>query len=310
MFLSLLLAVAAPESAPCIVGKWDLNIAGETLFRFDISDASGRTKAVWERPENFEADGFSFKNVEGPQIERAAMSVKPVDGDVRIAFDDPRPGATPDVFRLHCVDPDHLRVTYEESRFEPLDFIRAKLGEGPLGPWSATETYSPIIKRSTNAEMTEIYNADQADRQSNNIDWSVVGPADKKRRARTAELLKSGALQSGEDYEHAAFVYQHGDTANDYLMAHLLAMIAVARGNPGAIWIASATLDRYLQTISKSQVLGTQYRTLQNGSVTQDPYDRDLVSDSMRQALHVRTQAEQEEQRKAFAKEAAAEKKP
>ena len=82
-------------------------------------------------------------------------------------------------------------------------------------------------------------------------------------------------------------------------------MIAAARGKPGAVWIASATLDRYLQAIGKPQVLGTQYKTPEESPATQEPYDRTLISDAMRKALQIPSKAEQELRRQQFTAKAA-----
>lgn len=151
----------------------------------------------------------------------------------------------------------------------------------------------------TNAEMTAIFDADQADRaDAMKIDWSMVGPRDQARAARTKALLDSGALESGEDFYHAAFVFQHGRTPEDHLLAHVLAIVAVARGRSDATWIAAATLDRYLQDIGQKQIYGTQFGWRQGAPVTQDPYDRTLVSDALRKATGVPVQAAQEERRK------------
>jgi len=154
--------------------------------------------------------------------------------------------------------------------------------------------------------MTSIFDADQADRNAADIDWTKVGPADRRRRVRTKALLDAGALQSGDDYYHAAFVFQHGEAPNDFLLAHLLAMIAVARGKAAAIWIASATLDRYLMNSGRPQVVGTQFQLPKGKAVSQEPYDRTLVSDAMRKALQVPPLAEQEKQRQGYEKEATA----
>jgi hypothetical protein len=75
-------------------------------------------------------------------------------------------------------------------------------------------------------------------------------------------------------------------------------MVAMARGNADAIWIASATLDRYLQAIGKPQVYGTQFLGKPGGKSTQEPYDRALVSDALRRQLGVPSLAEQEKQRR------------
>jgi len=87
---------------------------------------------------------------------------------------------------------------------------------------------------------------------------------------------------------HAAFVFQHGDKPDDYLLAHTLAMVAVKKGQPDALWIAAATLDRYLQRSEKPQIFGTQF-SKPNGQLqfTQEPYNRDLVSDGLRGELGI-----------------------
>ncbi|MGY2732979.1 hypothetical protein [Sphingomonas sp. UYP23] len=153
--------------------------------------------------------------------------------------------------------------------------------------------------RPSNAEMTAIYDADQAVRMSKTpIDWKLVRPADRARRTRTQELLGTGSLHSADDFYHAAYVYQHGDLPEDYLTAHALAVIAAARGKPEAAWIAAATLDRYLQSIGQPQIYGTQFRRSTGSDWSQEPYRRDLLSDALRRANGVPPIAEQEEKRK------------
>jgi hypothetical protein len=99
--------------------------------------------------------------------------------------------------------------------------------------------------------------------------------------------MDSGALRSGDDFWHAAFIFQHGDTPEDYLLAHSLAIVAAAHGRRDAAWIAAASLDRYLMRIGRKQVYGTQFVTPRGGSTTQEPYDRTTVSDALRIATGV-----------------------
>jgi hypothetical protein len=77
-------------------------------------------------------------------------------------------------------------------------------------------------------------------------------------------------------------------------------MVAVSKGEATAIWIAAATLDRYLQHINQKQVFGTQFSIDPQHKWTQEPYDRDLVSDAFRQQLGVPPQSVQAEQLKAY----------
>jgi hypothetical protein len=79
----------------------------------------------------------------------------------------------------------------------------------------------------------------------------VVNKSDSERRLATRRLLEEGALHTGEDFTWAAFLFQHGDTAHDYLLAHTLAVIVIKKGREDALWIATATLDRYLQSVQQ-----------------------------------------------------------
>jgi hypothetical protein len=144
--------------------------------------------------------------------------------------------------------------------------------------------------------MTRIYDEDQADRNSDGeIDWAKVTPRDEQRRLATRKLLETGALHTGGDFNHAAFVFQHGSTADDYLLAHTLAMVAVGKGERSSLWIASATLDRYLMMVKQPQVYGTQFMGSKDGGFSQEPYNRDLVSDALRGELGVPPMAQQVE---------------
>ena len=308
--LATFLAASSAIAMPCPTGTWNMQASGQTIFRFEIKTTPIGTTAIWARPEHLKMDGESFSRISGPVVRRPSQTVRSTNGDIEIGFNDPTAGATPDIFRLHCLNANHLRAIYLGTGFEPFELAKARAKDMALGPWEAGRDYLRLIARPTNAEMTAIFDADQADRQVDRIDWSRVGPADEKRRMRTKNLLDSGALQSGDDFYHAAFVFQHGVESKDYLMAHLLALIACARGKLGAVWIASATLDRYLQATDKPQVLGTQYNIPHAAPATQEPYDRTLVSDAMRKALHVPTMPEQEQRRQQYTARASEPKKP
>jgi hypothetical protein len=86
-----------------------------------------------------------------------------------------------------------------------------------------------------------------------------VGKRDKARLQRVRELYTGAALQTGEDYWHAAMVLQHSSEATDYLLAHELCVVAIAKGFDRAKWLAAASEDRFLQNIGRSQRFGTQY---------------------------------------------------
>ncbi len=138
-------------------------------------------------------------------------------------------------------------------------------------------------------ELKGIYEADQKDREGSvgAVDWTVVGPRDASRRKRVRELIDSGSLRTGKDYERAAMVFQHGDTPEDILFAHVLAVTALGKGGLSARWLAAASLDRYLHRLGQPQVFGTQFTNKDVSSKegwTMDPYNRQLLAPSLLEA--------------------------
>lgn len=157
------------------------------------------------------------------------------------------------------------------------------------------------VSMSDNAEMAAILAADQAVRQ----DFAAIlaggrenavrlHAEDAVRRAQVKALLDAGALRTAADFYAAALVYQHGDTAQDYLMAHTLAVAALGEGSTESPWLAAATLDRYLQKIGQPQIYGTQTLVRRGERPTREPFDHALIPDSIRKVLNVSTRAAEE----------------
>jgi len=137
---------------------------------------------------------------------------------------------------------------------------------------------------SVSHEVHELYLEDQKDRGvgGESLPWDKIEPRDRIRRMSIHEFLSAGALQTAEDFHDAAFIYQHGQTSDDYLLAHVLATVAVQKGDSKSLWISAATLDRYLDSITQPQVFGTQYHSKDDSPVTQEPYNRMLIPDQLR----------------------------
>jgi hypothetical protein len=91
------------------------------------------------------------------------------------------------------------------------------------------------------------------------------------------QIVSSGVALCAEDLSSGALVLQHGDKPEDFLLAHVLANAAVIKGDLEARWLSAAALDRYLQSIEKPQIFGTQYRKNDSGPWTQDAFDSKLV---------------------------------
>lgn len=156
-----------------------------------------------------------------------------------------------------------------------------------------------------NLVLQKMFDDDQAARDTDNINWKILNLQDAQRRVKLAELLKNGSLKTGRDYYNAAFIEQHGQKPEDFLRAHCLAVTALILGYKPARWISAATLDRYLNFIGQAQIYGTQSsgKVPKNPAaemiMSQEPYDRAVLTDDVRRASGVPSIKEQERNMKA-----------
>lgn len=144
-----------------------------------------------------------------------------------------------------------------------------------------------------NDDLTKLYRADQSERQGTNIDWSALYHRDIERRAQLRQMLANGKVVTGADYYHAAMILQHGENPDDYLLAHVLAVDALSKGNLDARWLAAATLDRYLRSIGQPQIYGTQYKMTADKTWVHETMNENMLSDPVRSAACVVSLAQQ-----------------
>lgn len=108
-----------------------------------------------------------------------------------------------------------------------------------------------------NAELLALFSEDQEDRRGELP--ADLPERDRNRRQKVQELVATGALREPEDFFHAAMVFQHGETLDDYWRAYELAKKGAELGHRGARWLAAAAHDRWLMRQGKPQKYGTQY---------------------------------------------------
>jgi hypothetical protein len=161
----------------------------------------------------------------------------------------------------------------------------------PLLPGGDAEAKALLNAADLSPAIRAIFKADQTDRSTNPP--KDIFERDAARRSESNMLIRNDQLKTGSDYEAAAFIFQHGSKAEDYLKAHVLAITALAKGDTRAGWIAAATLDRYLMVSEMSQIYGTQFKVIA-GRVSQDPFNKTIMSDKMRADANVLSIAEQE----------------
>jgi hypothetical protein len=146
-------------------------------------------------------------------------------------------------------------------------------------------------------ELVEIFRADQGERENftklKPDEILTLRERDRARRERVAALINTGSLRSAEDYYYAAMIYQHGETPDDYLTAHILATVAGFKGHQAARWLSAASLDRYLVSKQGHQVFNTQFIIDGTGKWQLRPHHA-LVPDGIIQEYGAKTMKETE----------------
>ena len=113
-----------------------------------------------------------------------------------------------------------------------------------------------------NSELQALSSADEDERTNHPACgtpeyWALRG-RDAERRQRLEGIVESGGLKEPEDYYHAAWILNHGESVEEIWQAHILAKKAAELGFRHARWLAAATYDRWLMYQGKPQKYGTQ----------------------------------------------------
>ncbi len=308
----LLLFAAAPAWAEQVdpTGRWALHAGNRTLMILEIrrdARGPGGWSGSLSRPASIDmvggspiAGNYRWSNIRPPIEQRRLVASGDYGDSLGLEFEGPPDDRDRVRFRA-LPGGAYAELEYNPGIAAPFRLVRAAAGEAVATDWNPDRDYAADPEWPSNAEAAAMFAADQAARRDRDrIDWAALAPQDEARRARMRGLLDAGQLQSADDFYHAAFIFQHGSEPEDYLLAHALAMVAVARGRADASWISAATLDRYLQEIGRPQIFGTQFQTQPDGAATQEPFAADLVPDALRTALGVPARAVQEARRRAL----------
>lgn len=146
-------------------------------------------------------------------------------------------------------------------------------------------------------ELAELYRDDQKDQ--NDPTWTADNDLEfskrqETRRDRVMQFVTAGQLASAEDWNHAAMLLQHGQSADDYLLAHVLAVPPATQKLPFSEFMSAATLDRFLQHIGRPQIFATQTAGSDPATAPlMEPFD-DSMSNSIRAAYGLAARARPE----------------
>lgn len=114
-----------------------------------------------------------------------------------------------------------------------------------------------------NHELLSLYQADRQEHANQSKvgtpEYQAMRARDLSRRERVLALVAANGLHTAEDYYHAAWIMNHGDTPDDAQAAHQLALRSHDLGYRPARWLAAASYDRWQMYQGKPQKYGTNY---------------------------------------------------
>jgi len=301
ILLSIPLVSNAAGSSP--VGTWAMTAQGRVILVLAVESA-GTTGVAGSivRPSRMQiAPQLSFSHIEGPAHMTTLRDARIAGNRLSFSASPPTDPNRLDQFELTVVDDEtsHLKVT--GVPVPPFVLVRVDSATQISDRWDRDAVYLMDDHAKSNEELRQLYEADQRERANfATTDHKALLAADASRRQRVRDMLAKDEVRSGQDFARAAMIFQHGNTSDDYLLAHTLATIAVAKGNAEALWLGSATLDRYLSSIGQPQIYGTQFKRDGDGPITQGAFNSALIADSLRRRLGVPALAEQEALHKKF----------
>ena len=135
-----------------------------------------------------------------------------------------------------------------------------------------------------------MFESDQDDRKdwrTGGTDWKIVKPRDEARLKRVEELYSQGLLEMGDDLMNAAMIYQHGDKSEHYQRAMELSRKAGELGRLDGKTFSALAEDRYLLSIGKAQIWGTQFtrHTVDEPWKPTEPFNREAKTDEERKDM-------------------------
>jgi hypothetical protein len=283
-----------------------MSLDQRVLMVLSLEQNGDRFTGSLSHPQKMNTDGYTFSGLGGGVAVDPIVNASSQNASIHIVVENSKDKKDTTEFAITLTTQDDAAVKLIGAPFDAWHFRRHRGADRPsiATDWDSARSYdaeNPYV--APNAEMRAIFAEDQLARQPAQMAASVAKAfieQDATRRERTRALLARGELRAGEDFRNAAFVFQHGTAPDDFLLAHTLALLALARGDKTATWIAAASLDRYLHSIGKPQIYGTQFAL--GNMPSQHPYNQTLISDALRQQLKVPPLAEQHAQFESFDK--------
>ena len=145
-----------------------------------------------------------------------------------------------------------------------------------------------------NRELIELAEADQSERENFELDPKLIYKNDSLRREKVIHFEKNEKLKTSKDFYNASLIFQHGKDSTDYLKALNFMKKSIELDSTINKWLFAAITDRYLLSVGKPQIYGTQFQKFGIDSPWElGKIDTTKISDKERIELGIGTLAEQ-----------------
>jgi hypothetical protein len=144
-----------------------------------------------------------------------------------------------------------------------------------------------------NKELTVLFERDQVDHRAyrlGELSAQNTKANDEVRRTRVYEMLRSGKLQTAQDYFYAAVIFHHGQTFEQYRLSASLAWIAheLEPNNTTYAWQTASSWDRMMLKKDRPQWYGVQAHRNEHKQLVLSNIDEAVVTDAERQRYNVK----------------------
>lgn len=147
--------------------------------------------------------------------------------------------------------------------------------------------------RENNTELATLFERDQIDHRAfrlGELSAQETKTNDEARRTRTYEMLRSGEIQTAQDYFYAAVIFHHGQTFEQYRLSASLAWIAheLEPENTTYAWQTASSWDRMMLKKDRPQWYGVQAHRNDRNQLVLSSIDEKVVSDVERKQYNVK----------------------
>ena len=276
-------AHAETRSPTAFIGRWAVKAEGQNLMvlTLDLPDGKETITGALYRPSHMNLSGGTVTSVSLPVAVEKVITAEITSEGLDLDIQDDSGSVTKFQMTLRSSSAADMKLVGLPMPAWPLVRVGQDAGVAPV--WDVQRIYILRDIQADNTKMMQLFADDQADRKRNPpMDLNQLAADDAERMRMVGDMMRKDELRTGLDFLNAAFIFQHGEQPNDYLLAHALALSALRLGRADAGWIAAASLDRYLISKGQPQIYGTQF-----DEAGQAPVERDLIPDTLRRQMSV-----------------------